>query len=172
MQRFFRHETEADRYRREGVKIGEGSKLYSVAIDGCFKHLITIGKNCIITHCTILAHDASTQGFLGYTKLARVIIGDNCYVGYQSIIRPGVHVGNNVIIGAGAVVTRDIPSNSVACGVPARVIGTYEDFVEKNRKLFEDSPELISNVLFSQKTEEQKQVQAELLADGKFGWDL
>ena len=47
---------------------------------------------------------------------------------------PGVKIGSNVIIGAGSIVTKDIPDNSVACGVPAKVIETIDDYYEKNKK--------------------------------------
>lgn len=50
------------------------------------------------------------------------------------IILPGVIIGNNVIVGAGAVVAKDIPDNSVACGVPARVIKTADEYLEKIKK--------------------------------------
>ena len=50
------------------------------------------------------------------------------------IILPGVIIGNNVIVGAGAVVAKDIPDNSVAVGVPARVIKTADEYLEKIKK--------------------------------------
>ncbi len=56
------------------------------------------------------------------TQTAPVIIGDHVWIGGGTIILPGVTIGENVVIGAGSVVTRDIPSNTVACGTPCRVI--------------------------------------------------
>ena len=56
------------------------------------------------------------------TRTAPVTIGDNVWIGGGAIILPGVTVGDNAVIGAGSVVTRDIPSNVVACGNPCRVI--------------------------------------------------
>ena len=49
-------------------------------------------------------------------------IGDRCWIGANSIILPGVTIGNNVVIGAGSVVTKDIPDNVVAVGSPAKII--------------------------------------------------
>ncbi|MCR1840449.1 sugar O-acetyltransferase [Murimonas intestini] len=56
------------------------------------------------------------------TQTAPVIIGNNVWIGGGAIIMPGVTIGDNVVIGAGSVVTKDIPSDKVACGVPCRII--------------------------------------------------
>lgn len=56
--------------------------------------------------------------------------------GYRFVEKKGkINIGNNVIIGAGSVITKDIPSGSVAVGVPCKVIGTFEDFVEKRKSI-------------------------------------
>ena len=60
-----------------------------------------------------------------------IVLGDNVYIGNNVIILPGVTIGSNVVIGAGAIVSRDIPNNSVAVGVPARVIKTVDEYLEK-----------------------------------------
>lgn len=69
-------------------------------------------------------------------RFGKVRIGDNCHIGMNALIMPGVTIGKNCIIGAGAVVTHDVPDNSVAVGVPARVIETVEDYRDKNMKDF------------------------------------
>ena len=63
-----------------------------------------------------------------------IVVGDNVYIGNNVIILPGVTIGSNVVIGAGAIVSRDIPDNSVAVGVPARVIKTADEYIEKKKK--------------------------------------
>ena len=63
--------------------------------------------------------------------MGTVNIGNNVFVGASTTILPGVNIGDNVVIGAGSVVSKDIPSNSVAVGSPAMVICTYEEFVSK-----------------------------------------
>ncbi len=55
------------------------------------------------------------------------------FIGANSTIIYDVTIGNNVIIGAGSVITRDIPDYSVAAGVPCKVIGTFNDFIEKRK---------------------------------------
>lgn len=69
-------------------------------------------------------------------RFGKVKIGDNCHIGMNATIMPGVTIGKNCIVGAGAVVTHDIPDNSVVVGVPARVIETVEGYMEKNKKDF------------------------------------
>lgn len=64
-----------------------------------------------------------------------IYVGDNVMIGARSIIMPNVRIGNNVVVAAGAIVTKDIPDNSVAGGVPAKVIGSFDDLVDKRRKV-------------------------------------
>lgn len=98
--------------------------------------IITLGENVHITDgVKFITHDGGTLLFrdrvpdLEITK--PITIGDNVYIGNNVIILPGVTIGSNVIIGAGAVVSRSIPDNSLAVGVPARVIKTADEYFEK-----------------------------------------
>lgn len=65
-------------------------------------------------------------------KVGCIEIGDNVFIGSGSRILYDVRIGSNVVIGSGSVVNKDVPSNSVVAGVPARIIGTFEDFVCKH----------------------------------------
>lgn len=58
-------------------------------------------------------------------------IGDNVMIGSHTIILPNVKIGSNVIIGAGSIVTNDIPDNSIAAGIPCKVVGDFQKLVEK-----------------------------------------
>lgn len=58
-------------------------------------------------------------------------IGDNVFVGSQTIVLGNVSIGSNVIVGASSLVNKDIPDNSVVGGVPAKIIGSFDDFVIK-----------------------------------------
>ena len=61
-------------------------------------------------------------------------IGDNVFVGSNTTILYDVTIGSNVIIGAGSLVNKDIPSNSVVAGVPAKNICSFDEFIEKRKK--------------------------------------
>lgn len=129
---FFRHQT-IWQLRKNGAIIGENVSFNSASIDYNCAALIEIGNNVTISMSTILAHDASTKIPLGYTKIAKTIIGNNVFIGAGSIVLPGSRVGNNVIIGAGAVVKGVVPDNSVYVGNPGRVVCSYEEYVHKNK---------------------------------------
>lgn len=135
-----------------GVKIGENVDLVNAQIDYCFGHLITIGNNVTITNSVILAHDASTKKELGYSKIGCVDIGDNVFIGYGCIILPGIKIGSKVVVGAGTVVSKNIPDNVVVAGNPYRVICSYDEYMEKNRRKMEYYP--VSNQVFYEKSED------------------
>lgn len=124
-----------DEFRQRGIKIGNNCHIYTKGIDTSHGYLIEIGDNVTISHAEIQAHDASTKKILGYSKVGKVRIGNNVFVGTQAVILPGVTIGDNVVIGAGTVVSKDVPSNSICAGNPAKIIGSYDEFREKNENL-------------------------------------
>jgi len=101
--------------------------------------IITLGNNVHITDGVhFITHDGGT---LLYRKKVEdleitkpITVGNDVYIGTNAILLPGVTIGNNVVIGAGAVVSKDIPDNSVAVGVPAKVIKTADEYLEKLKK--------------------------------------
>jgi len=107
-----------------GLTVGENfSRQEKTLIDQSHCWLITIGDDVTLApRAHILAHDASTKKALGYTRIGVV------------------NIGNNVVIGANSVVSRDIPDNSVAIGNPAKVICTYDEFVSRKKKELENNP--------------------------------
>jgi maltose O-acetyltransferase len=140
--RFFYPISKVEMYKRMGVEIGTGCKFqFDVVIDYAHYWLINIGNNVTLApRVHVLAHDASTKNHLGYTRISKVVINDNVFVGAGAIILPGVEIGENSIIGAGSVVSKNIPPNVVAAGNPAKVICGLDEYLSKQKDLMKDAP--------------------------------
>ncbi len=94
-------------------------------LDRVYPKGIHIGDNTLIaSRTTILCHEHVKRDKDDERNpwVTDTYIGKNCFIGVGSMILPGVKIGDEVIIGAASVVTKDIPSNSIAVGNPARVI--------------------------------------------------
>lgn len=102
-------------YARLGVKLGKNVRLYGT-VDGVNPHLVEIGDNVVVGKGSSLIAHCPVRGGL------KVKIGNNVWLGYGVLVLPGVTIGENSIVGAGSVVTKDIPPNSIAAGNPARVL--------------------------------------------------
>lgn len=111
-----------------------------IQIDISRPELLEIGENVFLHRGTIiLTHDWASWCFVNshndfLPSHGKVKIGNNVWLGENVTILKGVTIGDNVIIGIGSVVTKDIPSNSVAVGIPAKVVGSYEEYYKKEEK--------------------------------------
>lgn len=124
--------------RSVGAKIGENCRLIALKPStlGGEPYLVKIGDHVTVSSdVRFITHDGGVWVFReehpDIDLVAPIIVGSNVFIGACSIIMPGVRIGDDCVIGAGAVVTKDIPSGSVAVGVPARVIGSIDDYWEK-----------------------------------------
>jgi len=125
----------SERYARFlGVQIGVGCDIQDVSF-GSEPYLIKIGDHVQITKgVKIFTHGAGWVLRGKFPKIdffGKVSIGNNVYIGNNSLILPGVTIGDNVIIAAGAVVTKSIGHNSIVGGNPARILGSVDDFEAK-----------------------------------------
>ena len=94
--------------------------------------LVIIGEGFISAPGSIiLAHDASTIIHCGKTRVEKTIIGKNVFLGANAVILPGIKVGDNAIIGAGAVVTKNVPPDSIVVGNPAKIVSTVNEYISK-----------------------------------------
>lgn len=122
--------------RSIGVRVGEDCRL-DVRSDtfGTEPYLIRLGDHVTVAPgVRFVTHDGGIWVFRlerpDIDLVAPIVVGNNVFLGMNAILLPGVTVGDNCLIGAGAVVTRDIPSGSVAVGVPARRIKSLEEYWE------------------------------------------
>ena len=124
------------RAKMEGVRFGERLHIYGHVKWGSEPWIIKIGDDVHITNgVRFVTHDGGTLILrkqvpdLEITK--PITIGNNVYIGVDTVFLPGVNIGDNVVIGARSVVSKNIPSNSVAVGQPARVIKSIDDYKKK-----------------------------------------
>jgi acetyltransferase-like isoleucine patch superfamily enzyme len=95
----------------------------SAMLDKLYPKGIHIGKNTLIAGgVKILSHDHCKRVRNNQPYLVHTYIGENCFIAVNAIILPGVKIGNQSIIGAGSVVTKNVPSNSIVAGNPAQII--------------------------------------------------
>lgn len=106
-----------------GVQIQEGCNIMTGSV---ITNDVMLGRGCLINlNCTI-GHDTIIGEFVemspGVAVSGGCSIGDFCNIGTHATILPRITIGHNVIIGAGAVVTKNLPDNSLAVGIPAQII--------------------------------------------------
>lgn len=97
---------------------------------------ITLGDNCLVGHNVVFA--TLNHGFAPEERQsmlpAPIVVGRNVWIGSNSTILQGVTIGDNSIIAAGSVVTKDVPANTIVAGVPARFIRSISPEEEKRQK--------------------------------------
>lgn len=124
-------------------QIGENS-IWRDRLIPLYAEKIFLGKNVrcgskvlFITHDVIhdMLNNREGNDFRFKEKIGEIHIGDNVFIGSNSTILYDVNIGSNVIVAAGSLVNKDIPSNSVFGGVPARYICSFDELVEKRKRI-------------------------------------
>ena len=131
--------------KKEGLVVGKNVSFIDTPNFGSEPYLISIGDNTTISFdVAFVNHDGGTRVIRNLPNqnketviYGKITIGNNCFIGCRTTILPGVKIGDNTIIGAGSIVTKDIPSNSVACGVPCKVICSIDEYINKHKEDFE-----------------------------------
>lgn len=128
--------------QKAGVHIG-GENFIASRFWSSEPYLITIGSHCQITNgVKFFTHGgagAIRKKNPNFDTFGKVVIGDYVYIGNNSLIMPGVTIGDNVLVAAGSVVTKSVPSNVVIGGNPARIICTIDQYIERNEQHNTDS---------------------------------
>lgn len=142
--KFFKPFLSCKKYAKfSGVRFGKGCIFYTKKF-GSEPFMISIGDNCELSYnVDFITHDGAVWVIRNLYKefkyidiLKPIVIGNNVFVGANSTILPGVVIGDNVIIASGSVVTKDISSNTIVGGVPAKFISTIDSYFEKNKVSF------------------------------------
>ena len=122
----------------DGMIVGKGVSIVGGANFGSEPYLITLGDYVRISMGVMfITHDGGTWAFRDLEeykdviKYGRIKIGAHSFIEAKAIIMPGVTIGERCVIGVGSVVTKDIPNGSVACGIPAKVIMTTDEYAQK-----------------------------------------
>lgn len=119
-------------FRAKHIQVGKNNRIM-IRSFGREPSLVKIGNHCTITNnVRFLTHDGATWLFTNriphVQSFGKIEIKDNCFIGIGSIILPNVTIGPNSIVGAGSVVTRDVPPGKIVGGNPARIIGDVDDY--------------------------------------------
>ena len=131
--------------RKKGIfaQIGDNCSIMSRTVP-LYAKLIKLGNNVrLASNVSFITHDVSHvminakpeyREKMFQERIGCIEIQDNVFVGAGSTILYDVRIGSNVIIGAGSLVNKDVPSNSVVAGIPARFIESFDQFIDKRKK--------------------------------------
>lgn len=146
------------------AKFLKKKNVFGAIGENCYYHpnilpsepfLVFFGNNVIVAaNVRFVTHSAHHLVFnqednvdFHKTMFGEIKIGNNVFIGANSIIMYGVEIGDNVIIGAGSIVTKKVLSDSVVAGVPAKKIGTYSGLKEKSKEYSSKFKNVSSNMV-------------------------
>jgi acetyltransferase-like isoleucine patch superfamily enzyme len=113
------------RFRFKGLKIPYSTIVERDCLfDKLYPKGIHIGENCLIASGTVILSHDHCKRVDNMPYMTDTYIGDRCFIGIRAFIMPGVKIGNEVIVGSMSVVTKDVPSNCIVAGNPAKIIKT------------------------------------------------
>ena len=162
-----------ERLVAQGLELGVGTHISRpIYIDQLHPWLITIDDYVTLgPYVAIITHDTSLAQHTGQTRLGRVVLGKRVYVGVGAILLPGTTVGEDSVVGAGAVVHATVPPASLVIGNPAKV-SPIKSAVAWHRASAARAPSWPHEgwTIFSGITEERKRAQQEALANGGSGY--
>jgi len=124
--------------RSLGATIGEGNFIPDKKMWSTEPYLVTIGNHCqIVDGVRLLTHGGGNilrDIQPDFDAFGKIVIGNYVYIGTNSLIMPGVTIGDNALVAAGSVVTKSVPARTVVGGNPARYICSIEEYKERNLK--------------------------------------
>lgn len=131
-----------NKLRKKGLKIHSDCRITGKVGFGSEPYLISIGKRVTLTDgVQFITHDGGTWVFRNrldcreINRYGKIEVFDNCFIGFRSIILPGVKIGPNSVVAAGSVVTKNVPPDTIVGGNPAKPISNLEEYIKKSRDL-------------------------------------
>lgn len=125
-----------------GVSVGNDCRLIAVSYSS-EPYLITLGDHVSASFVRFETHDGGVwilrESNPDCDIVKPIVVGNNVFIGFGAIILPGVTIGDNVVIGAQSVVTKDIPANTIAAGVPASVIKSKDEYEASCKQYIENT---------------------------------
>jgi len=125
-------------YKRQGLQIADDCRIMGMPNFGSEPYLVSIGQGVTISgQVHFITHDGAPwvirrrPEYKDVVKYGRITVHDNCFIGHRTTVLPGVTIGPNAIVAAGSVVTKDVPPNTVAGGVPAKVLMDMDTYIAK-----------------------------------------
>ena len=125
----------------QGMIVGNNIRIMGGVNFGSEPYLIEIGNDVTISfNVTFINHDGGTWAFRDIDeyndviKYGRIRVGDRSFIGCNATILPGVTIGSRCVIGAGSVVTKDVPDGMVVAGNPARIITSTDEYARKSKE--------------------------------------
>jgi len=124
-----------DYFRKKGYDVGKNNRIFIRNLGG-EPYLVKIGNHVAISKGVVfITHDGGCFIFRDEIPdlhvFGKIEVKDNCMIGINSIILPNVTIGPNSVVGAGSVITQDVPPNTVVGGVPAKVICPISEYKDK-----------------------------------------
>jgi len=135
-----------------GVQVGNNCRFYSTDFSS-EPYLIEIGNHVTITSgVRFVTHDGAAwvirglgDNYKNVNILGKIKIGNNVFIGFNSIILPGVTIGDNTVIAAGSVVTKSFKGNEVIAGLPAKSIKPLDGYIDLNKDYLVNTKNLSSS---------------------------
>ena len=157
---------------KRGMKVGtDFNRQQGCFLDPSHCFLITIGNDVTMSiRVTVMAHDASTKKTLGYTKIGQVHIGDHVFVGANTTILPGVTIGDYAVVGAGSIVTHDVPAKTVVAGAPAKKFCSVDEYVARFQSQMDETNTFGDEYRMGHGLDESKKKEILAATDGKIAF--
>ncbi|WP_430611590.1 acyltransferase [Enterococcus sp. DIV0876] len=123
--------------RKQGVTVGNGCSIMTKNF-GSEPYLINIGDNVQVTKgVSFFTHGGAWLLRMenpNFDFFGKIVIKNNVYIGNNTLLMPGITIEDNVIVGAGSVVTKSVPTGKIVAGNPAKIIGEYSDYKSRMDK--------------------------------------